>query len=269
MNQNTGVENNNACNNYILGGAEPVNWAYVTKSGVSQAPANPLFTGTLTNPNFTAVNPNPAEDLLMSPGDTIRIHLHDTPAGFRADLTDLTTGKHGSMTASIANGFGHILYTPNSSTCQEAPYAFHPEYSTANPRGNTWSAAHVQRGHVRRDRPLRELPGPRPDTGNCTSPGAQDGTTVDSDDTACLPGTDSSLVMINECIAPDEDWDGQAYRLDWPGTNPNPFVDRALHPSPVLFTSPTDPRQELLDRGLRDRPAGHRSPGRAGQPAIL
>ena len=26
--------------------------------------------------------------------------------------------------------------------------------------------------------------------------------------------------------------------LDWPGTNPNPVVDRALHPTPVLFTSP-------------------------------
>jgi hypothetical protein len=56
----------------------------------------------------------------MSPGDTIKIHLHDTPAGLRADLADLTTGQSGSMTASIANGFGHILYTPNSSTCQEA-----------------------------------------------------------------------------------------------------------------------------------------------------
>ncbi len=44
------------------------------------------------------------------------------------------------MTASVANGFGHILYTPTSSTCQVAPYAFHPEYSTGNPRGNTWSA---------------------------------------------------------------------------------------------------------------------------------
>ena len=95
------------------------------------------------------MNPNLSKDLFMNPGDRIRIHLHDTRAGFRVDLTDLTTGQHGSMTASIANGFGHILYTPNSSTCQEAPYAFHPEYSTANPRGNTWSAAHLQRGHVR------------------------------------------------------------------------------------------------------------------------
>ena len=65
--------------------------------------------------------------------------MHDTPADFRVDMVDLTTGQIGSMTASIANGFGHILYQPASATCNEAPYAFHPEYSTANPRGNTWS----------------------------------------------------------------------------------------------------------------------------------
>jgi hypothetical protein len=104
LNQNTGVENTSACNNYILGGPEPINWAYITRSGHSQAPANPLFTGTFTNPNLSAVNPNLGQDLLMSPGDRIRIHMHDTPAGFRTDLTDLTTGRHGSMTASVANG---------------------------------------------------------------------------------------------------------------------------------------------------------------------
>src|SRR5437870_2969967 len=31
QNQNTGVENTSACNNFILGGFEPINWAYVTK----------------------------------------------------------------------------------------------------------------------------------------------------------------------------------------------------------------------------------------------
>ena len=235
-NQNTGVDNTSACNNYILGGVEPANWAYITKSGVSQGPANPLFTGTFDNPNFTAVNPNLSEDLLMSPGDRIRMHMHDTPAGFRVDMTDLTTGKRGSMTASIANGFGHILYTPNSSTCQEAPYAFHPEYSTANPRGNTWSlhtynvAMSDEIGHFENCLAIDA-------DGNCTSAGAQD-PTLDSDDTGCLPAADSSLVKIIECTAPDEDFDGQSYRLDWPGTNPNPVVDRALHPTPVLFTSP-------------------------------
>lgn len=236
-NQNTGVNNTAACNNYILGGIEPINWAYITKSGVSQGPANPLFTGTFTNPNFTSVNPNLAEDLLMNPGDTIRIHMHDTQAGFRVDMSDLTTGKSGSMTASIANGFGHILYTPNSSTCQEAPYAFHPEYSTAAPRGNTWSlhtynvAMSDEIGHFENCLAIDE-------DGNCTSPGGQD-PTLDADDTGCLPAADSSLVKIIECTAPDEDYDGQSYRLDWPGTNPNPFVDRELHPTALQFTSPT------------------------------
>ena len=236
-NQNTGIDNTAACNNYVLGGIEPINWAYITRNGMSQAPANPLFTGTLTNPNFSAVNPNPAKDLFMNPGDRIRIHMHDTPAGFRTDLTDLTTGQHGSMTASVANGFGHILYTPNSTTCQEAPYAFHPEYSTANPRGNTWSlhtynvAMSDEIGHFENCLAIDA-------NGNCTSPGAQD-PSLDSDDTQCVPGTDSTVVKIDGCFASDEDWDGQSYRQDWPGTNPNPVVDRALHPSPVLFTSPT------------------------------
>ncbi|HEY6310416.1 MAG TPA: hypothetical protein VIY52_06355 [Streptosporangiaceae bacterium] len=236
-NSNNGVNNTSACNNYILGGVEPVNWAYITKSGVSQAPANPLFTGTFADPNFSAVNPNTAEDLLMNPGDTIRIHMHDTPAGFQVDMTDLTTGQSGSMTASIANGFGHILYTPNSSTCQVAPYAFHPEYSTANTRGNVWTvhtynvAMSDELGHFENCLAIDA-------NGNCTDPGAEDSSGLDADDTACLPGTDSSLVKIDGCTAADEDFDGQSYQLDWPGTNPNPVVDRALHPTPVLFTSP-------------------------------
>jgi hypothetical protein len=235
-NQNTGVSNTTACNNYLLGGVEPINWAYVTRNGVSQAPANPLFTGTFTNPNFTAVNPNVNKDLLMNPGDRIQVHLHDTPAGFRVDLTDLRTGQHGSMTASISNGFGHVLYTPNSSTCQEAPYAFHPEYSTANPRGTSW-AAHTYNvamsdevGHFENCLAIDA-------NGNCTSPGAQDAS-LDADDSGCVPGTDSTLVKIDGCFTSDVDFDGQTYHNDWPGTNPNPFLDRALHPTPVLFTSP-------------------------------
>jgi len=236
-NQNTGVDNTSACNDYVLGGGEPINWAYITRSGRSQAPANPLFTGTDENPNFAAVNPNLSEDLLMKPGDRILIHLHDTPAGLRADLIDLSTGQAGSMTASIANGFGHMLYTPNSSTCQEARYAFHPEYSTANPRGNTWSAHTYniaysdELGHFENCLAIDA-------NGNCTTPGGQD-PSLDDDDIGCLPGSDSSLVQIDGCTFDDEDWDGQSYRLDWPGTNPNPLIDRALHPTPVLFTSAT------------------------------
>jgi hypothetical protein len=236
-NQNTGVFNTSACNNFILGGVEPINFAFITKSGKSQAPANPLASGTFTHPNFAALAPNLGKDLLMNPGDAVRIHLQDTPAGLHINLNDLTTGQHGSMAASVANGFGHILFTPKSKTCQEAPYAFHPAYSTANPRGNTWSA-HTYNvamsdeiGHFENCLAINAT------TGNCTKPGSQD-PALDSDDTGCVPGTDSTLVRIDGCFAPDEDFDGQSYRLDWPGTLQNVAQDQARHPQPVLFTSP-------------------------------
>jgi hypothetical protein len=236
-NLNTGAVNTAACNNFILGGIEPINWAYITKSGKSQAPANPLFTGTFTHPNFAAVDPNLKKDLLMNPGDRVRIHMQDTPAGLRINLNDLTTGKHGSMTASVANGFAHVLFTPKSKTCKAAPYAFHPAYSTANPRGNVWTA-HTYNvamsdeiGHFENCLAINTT------TGNCTKPGSQD-PSLDSDDVGCVPGTDSTLVHIDGCLASDEDFDGQSYRLDWPGTVQNVAKDQALHPQPVMFTSP-------------------------------
>jgi len=107
-----GTENTAACNNYVLGGPEPVNWAYITKSGRSQAPANPLFSGTLTDPVFTAINPNLSEDVLMNPGDRILTHMHDAPAGFQVNLFNLTTGQSGSMSASIPNGIPPRLVHP-------------------------------------------------------------------------------------------------------------------------------------------------------------
>jgi hypothetical protein len=239
VNQNTGVENTTACNNYILGGPEPINWAYVTRSGHSQAPANPLFTGTFASPDLSAVNPDLSKDLLMSPGDRIRIHMFDTADGLKIELDDLTTGQSGSMTASPANGFGHILYTPDSSTCKAAPYAFHPEYSTGNPRGNTWSA-HTYNvamsdeiGHFENCITLDAA-------FNCAVPGSQDPTGLDPDDgnNFCVPGTDSTLVKINGCFSADSDFDAQSYRNDWPGTDPNHGRDKAMHPTSVLFTSP-------------------------------
>jgi len=236
LDQNHGVFNTAACDNFVLGGQEPINWAYITTSGVSQAPANPLFTGTFSAPNFAAVNPDLTKDLVMNPGDAIRIHLHDTAAGLRADLTDLTTGHSGSMTASLSNGFGHIMFTPHSKTCREGPYAFHPAYDTANPRGNTWSA-HTYNiafsdeiGHFENCLALDV-------NFNCASPGSQDAQ-LDGDDSGCVPGTDSTVVHIDGCFTSDNDYDGQSYRNDWPGTNPSPALDAQLHPTPVIFTSP-------------------------------
>ena len=60
--------NNADCNNYILGGAEPINWAYITKSGVSQAPANPLFTGTFDDPELQRGEPGRHQGPADEPG---------------------------------------------------------------------------------------------------------------------------------------------------------------------------------------------------------
>src|SRR4029079_3220848 len=189
--------------------------------------------------NFAAVNPDPTKDLMMNPGDRITIHMHDTTAGLRIDPQDTTTGQTGFMTASIANGFGHILFQPHAKTCSMEPYAFHPEYSTANPRGNT-SSAHTYNvafsegiGHFENCLTLDA-------NFNCavsaeSEPG---GSAPDGDDVFCVPGTDTTVVHTTGCVQSDGDFDGPSYKNDWPGTNPDPTIDASMHPSPVLFTSP-------------------------------
>ena len=238
--QNTGAFNTEACDDYILGGVEPINWAYITKNGHSQAPANPLFTGTFEDPNFDAVNPDYKKDLLMKPGDWLTIHMHDTSAGYRVDIDDETSRQQGSMTASVANGFAHVLFTPDSTTCQARPYAFHAEYSTANARGNTWSAHTTnvsysdEIGHfehcVKLDADF-----------NCAVEGADDPAGLDEDDdhNFCVPGSDALVVHINGCFSDDEDFDGPSYVNDWPGTSRNQHVEDQLRSDPVTFFSPT------------------------------
>ncbi len=68
LDQANNVGNNDACGNYILGGLEPINWAYITRNGKSQAPANPLFTGTFDAPNLSAVTPDYNEGPDDEPG---------------------------------------------------------------------------------------------------------------------------------------------------------------------------------------------------------
>ncbi len=156
--------------------------------------------------------------------------------------------------------------------CTSAPYAFHPEYSTANPRGNTWSA-HTYNvafsdeiGHFEH---CNELDA----NFNCAVAGSDD-ETLDADDVFCVPGSDSLLVHINGCFAADDDFDGPSYQKDWPGTNPDVKTDQRLHPEPVIFTSPTtNGGQPLPDDRLRGRPAcdrellQHRDGSRLHKPA--
>src|SRR5208283_3045896 len=99
---NSNMDNNSACVNSI--GDETVNFAFITKSGVSDTPADPL--------NPVLIEPNLRTDLLMNPGDSITLDMHDTAEGFEVVVYDNTTHQQGSMKASIANGFAQVNFAP-------------------------------------------------------------------------------------------------------------------------------------------------------------
>ena len=228
--QNTGALNNADC--LARAGLEPVNFAFVTRNGHSQAPADPLRATTAT---FT---PDPKQDLFMNSGDRLLISMHDTRAGFRVDIVDASTGQVGSMTASTDNGFGQVVFDPTADTCTSQPYAFHPMYATSSEHTRVPWAAHSYNvafsdeiGHFEL---CNAVDG---EGGNCTSPGAGDSDGPDGDDVGCFTGASSLRVQVTGCLGGDEDFDGPSYRKDWPGST-TPAEDARLHPTAVTFTSP-------------------------------
>ncbi|HZI58940.1 MAG TPA: hypothetical protein VFF39_19305, partial [Verrucomicrobiae bacterium] len=120
----TGVVNNVDCQNTV--GVESGNFAVITKNGIPLTPPNPL------GANFGRNNFDLNNVLSMAPGDQILVILHDTPRGLEVILSDLNNHQIGSMVAGSRNGFGQILFQPNSPQCNVAPYDFHPMYSTSN-----------------------------------------------------------------------------------------------------------------------------------------
>jgi hypothetical protein len=187
---------------------EPVNFAFLTHSGRPGGPPGP---DQQTDATFTPT----ADTLMMNPGDSLVVSMHDTKTGFVTEIRDLTNHQRGRMTASVANGFRHILWDPQNFTCNGAPYAFHPMYDTASaplhsgqPTAWTTWAAHtdnvaydVETGHFE-----------PPDSGTDLNPG---------EDAPCFTGP-----MIPGCLGSDSDFDGYPYHAVWPsgsGTFPTPF----------------------------------------------
>jgi len=230
--QNHGIVNNADCLNNA--GVEPVNFAFITRNGKSHAPADPLLS---TLDTFT---PNPATDLFMNGGDQLVVSLHDTSAGFRVDIVDASTGQIGSMTASVANQFGQVVFDPNATTCTSRPYAFHPMYSTSSEHTRVPWAAHSYNvdfsdeiGHFEF---CNAVDG---EGGSCTQPGVQDTVSgLDGDDFGCFSGATTTRVHIGGCLATENDFDGTSYIRDWPGTAANPGQDATLHPQAIQFSSP-------------------------------
>jgi len=230
---NTGVLNNADCLGRV--GVEPVSFAFITKNGVPHAPPDPL---SAFSPPFAALTPDPATDLFMGSGDALTVDMHDTPAGFQVVIHDLTTGQSGSMTASVANGFQQVLYEPTSTACHQAPYAYHPMYSTSSEHTRVPWAAHSYNVAFSDEIGHFEYCNAADADGNCTSPGANDPGGLDGDDVGCFNADDSLFVQIGGCLGTDNDFDGPAYGPNWPGTGKNLGQDKKYHSTPVTFTGP-------------------------------
>jgi hypothetical protein len=83
-NENTGSFNNPACEAAV--GDEPVNFAYITRSGVPLGPPSPLLAN---NATFTLNG----DTLFYNPGDLLRVILEDTRHGLKITIEDLRTGE--------------------------------------------------------------------------------------------------------------------------------------------------------------------------------
>jgi hypothetical protein len=234
VNMNTGQPNNAACQSSQ--GPEPVNWAAITKSGVPAAPANP-FTPFGEQAVVTT------DTLEYNNGDRLVVDLHDTKAGFQVVIRDLTTGESGSMTASIANGFGHALFEPDAKSCRFQPYAFHPMYSTSSPDTRVLWAAHSYNvaysdeiGHFEYCNSISRQGGRCASTANPTDP------TGDADDAPCFaaplidPSGATLTSLFTGCIQADNDFDGPEYQQGtWPGST---GADSSKVSTPIVFSSP-------------------------------
>jgi hypothetical protein len=194
--------------------AEPVNFAFLTHSGTPGGPPGP---DQQTDATFTPT----ADTLLMNPGDTLKVSIRDTHAGIATEISDLTTRARGTMTASVRNGFRHILWDPVNFTCNGAPYSFRAMYDRAlaplrNGQPTAWTtwAAHtdnvaydVETGHFE-----------RPDSSSDGDPG---------EDPPCFAGP-----MIPGCLGTDADFDGYPYHAVWPNGS-------ATFPTPNFVSSPS------------------------------
>src|SRR6516162_796834 len=241
-NQNTGQTLNPTCQ--AITGLEYVNFAFITKNGVSQAPANPV--DSTASGTFT---PSNKLDLFMHSGDTLRVAMGDTADGFRVVINDRSTGQSGSMTASAANGFGEVKFAPTGTSCTNIPTNFHPMYSTSSENTRVPWAAHSYNvafsdeiGHFEYCPHVHSKDGTG-DLGTflCDNiPTASDPRGADADDLDgnCAPAALSTLIRIDGCTGIDDDFDGPAYQTVWPGSTRDAARERRLDPSPVRFTSP-------------------------------
>jgi hypothetical protein len=257
LNMNTNVPNNAACLNSA--GVEPADFAFLTHNGT---PTAPVDARTAFSPPYSQITPDPRRDLFMNGGDTLLLRMSDTYAGFKVSIYDLTTHQQGSMTAGASNGFTHVLYQPNSKTCNVEPYTFHPMYSTSSEQTQVPWAAHTYNVAVSDEIGHFELCSDVDESsGLCNDPD-EPVTDPGFDDYACFgPGDFGDITGIGGCLGQDTpDFDGVPYQASsWPGngndantpapfTMSSPLIDGFANYSRVAFEADL-PRIEAPDLG--------------------
>lgn len=225
-----------------IGSPEYVNFAFITKSGIAHAPANPV------DATLDTYTPNPQTDLFMNYGDNLKVTLHDTSHGLKIEIHDNTTGESGSMTASADNGFAQVKFDPTGTSCTPLPYNFHPMYSTSSEQTRVIWAAHTYNvdysseiGHFQTCTGRGQIPATpfgldskgNPTTcpaGNNEELGAEP---TDGDDNFCFPASEALRIHVNGCTDTEAPgFDGIDYQPLWPDGNTK------LHPTSVLFSAP-------------------------------
>ena len=237
----TGQLQNSTC--AAQAGIEYWNFAFITKDGRSQAPANPLQS------TLTTFTPDPAKDLFMNSGDKMNVAVRDTSAGVQVVLDDKTSHQSGSMTASAANGFAQVKFDPTGTSCTAIPNNFHPMYSTSSPQTRVIWAAHTYNvafsdeiGHFQFCNGATPIPASQfgldaqgnpiaCPAGDTEGRGASAQPT-DGDDNFCFPGSEALRIHVNGCTDTNSGFDGASYQKLWPDGNTR------LHPEPILFSPP-------------------------------
>jgi hypothetical protein len=192
---------------------EPVNFAFLTHSGRPGGPPGPDLQ---TDATFTPTS----DTLMMNPGDTLTVSMHDTPSGYFTRITDETTHQSGFMIAGVSNGFRQIVWDPVNFTCNGRPYAFHAMYDRALPplpngQPTAWTTWSAHTDNVAYD----------VETGHFQPPDATSDLTS-KEDSPCFTGP-----LIPGCLGSDSDFDGYPYHAVWPNGSSNT-------PTPNYVSSP-------------------------------
>ena len=219
-----------------------MNFAFITKNGKAQAPANPV------NSTLATFTPS-ARELFMNSGDRIQVSLGDTRSGLRVRLHDLSTGRHRVHDGERRQRVRPGEVRPEWHVLPAIPYNFHPMYSTSSPQTRVPWAAHSfnigfdsEIGHFQFCNGPVKIPATpfgldskgNPTacpTGDTEGRGAS-ASAPDAEDLFCFPGKEALVFKVQGCTFTNTGFDGASYQRLWPDGN------TAQHPTPFQVSSP-------------------------------